>query len=98
MTPTSWPAVRTSLSAFLITPRSAPSVRLKCVYHWYLVRLVRIACWGLGMSALLVGRTGVGTSSALHGRITEWLRSGTHRCPADVPHATAGADRGRPGG
>src|SRR5437773_2504995 len=49
VTPVCAPAARVSRSACLMTPRSAPSVRLKCVYHWYLVRLVRIACWGLGM-------------------------------------------------
>src|SRR5690349_14816485 len=58
VTPTSEPARRKSASAPLITPRSAPSVRLKCVYHWYFVRLVRIACWGLGISPPSVDRGG----------------------------------------
>src|SRR5262249_26998462 len=47
---TSAPAALAVFSACLMTPRSAPSVRLKWVYHWYFSRLVRIACCGLGIS------------------------------------------------
>src|SRR6476646_3729469 len=59
VTPTSEPAARRLRRASLITPRSAPSVRLKCVYHWYLVRLVRIACCGFGIAAPLLRRGSV---------------------------------------
>src|SRR4051812_4708526 len=59
VTPTSEPAWRTSRSAALMTSRSAPSVRLMCVYHWYLVRLVRIACCGFGIVGLLEGTAAV---------------------------------------
>src|SRR5262245_23449079 len=52
VTPVSAPAARASAIACLMTPRSAPSVRLKWVYHWYFSRLVRIACCGLGMVSL----------------------------------------------
>src|SRR6476659_5549874 len=53
--PTSEPAARVSRIAALMTPRSAPSVLLRCVYHWYFVRFVRIACWGFG----IVGSSGM---------------------------------------
>src|SRR5262249_14700246 len=56
ITPTSAPAVRAFLSALLMTPRSPPSVRLKCVYRWYLVRSVRIACCGFAMAPFLARR------------------------------------------
>src|SRR4051812_14352263 len=72
-TPTSLPAARATLMASLMTPRSAPSVRLRWVYHWYLVRLVRIACCGFAMAGfgLLHGGGGsrrwFGGGSAGHG-------------------------------
>src|SRR5688500_1952696 len=53
--PTELPASRRSRSAALITLRSAFSVRLKCTYHWYLVRSFRMPGCGLGMTVPLRG-------------------------------------------
>ena len=44
--PQSW---RSSWSARLITPRSAPSVRLRWTYHWYFSRFAKMAGCGCAM-------------------------------------------------
>ena len=72
------PAARASRRACLITPRSAPSVRLKCVYHWYFVRLVRIACCGFAMTAPILARSNLPLPEITRSRVVHASWS----CPA----------------